>query len=135
MTPSIAVPGFSECRVRFLPTRQTKWFSPFRTFLERQVELLDNLVYTRPDGSLCVIPKGTVSDGPSFPVFLAWLCPSRLRVMEAGIYHDHLCRILKKDIAWADGEFRQALVSQGVPRHVAYRCYLGLRLAAYIHYR
>ena len=137
-------PSFSACCVRFLdvdenPPRNSwgKWWLGWilRTFLERKVELTESLHYTRPDNSVTTIPKGTQSDGPSFPVLLAWLLPSRLRVMESGIYHDYLGRILNEPMAWADGEFRQALRSQGMGYSMALICYLGLRVAALFRLR
>lgn len=128
-------PSFSACCVQFLDAPPVRWFSPWRTFLTRRVELLEALHYTRPDDSVCTIPKGTTSDGPSFPVILAWFLPSRLQVMESGIYHDYLGRVLGEPMAWADGEFRQALRSQGISYKMALLCYLGLRVAALLHLR
>ncbi len=127
--------GFSTLKVEFLPVEPVKWFSPFRAFLKRKVRLMEDLAYVRPDGTEFVVPAGTESDGPSFPVILAWMLPSRLDAMESGIYHDYLCRVCKKDKAWADSEFRQALVSQGIRRELAYRCYLGLRAACWLRIR
>lgn len=92
--------------------------------------LQDPLVWERPDGSTYVIPQGTISDGPSFPLFIQPLLPSRLENMEAGILHDHLCRNKDIPLQWADAEFRQALQALGVSPLTAWLCYLGLRLAA-----
>ena len=132
---AVVTPSFSPLCVRFLDAPRVRWFSPWRTFLKRRVELTEALHYTRPDSSVVTIPKGVQSDGPSFPVILAWLLPSRLQVMESGIYHDYLGRILNEPMAWADGEFRQALRSQGISYKMALICYLGLRVAALFRLR
>ena len=128
-------PGFSPLIVRFYPSPAPRWFSPWRTFLTRTVLLEVPLTYTRPDGTICTIPAGFASDGPSFPVFLDWLLPSRFDAMESGIYHDYLCRVRNYALSWVDGEFREALHSQGISPTMASLCYLGLRFAAYFHLR
>ena len=121
---------FSKCTVSYLPIRPDgRWFFlPFRTFLSRKVILESPLTFTRPDGSSHTVPAGTVSDGPSVPLVLAPLLPSRQRIMESGIYHDDLSR--KYDLAWADAEFRLALKAQAIPPFYALLMYLGLRVVS-----
>jgi len=136
MSGTIINPGFGTCEFKLLDMPSPRsWFSPWRAYLDRRVELIKELVYTRPDGTQCVIPAGFTSDGPSFPVLCAWFLPSRLRVLESGIYHDYLCRVLKHKVSWCDAEFREALHSQGIGYRVALECYLGLRAASYLHLR
>ena len=121
--------GFSPLKVEFAPTEKSQaWFSPLRVFLPRRARLLEDLVWTRPDGSTYVVLKGTLSDGPSIPVVFQPLLPSRLLTMESGFLHDDYC-VKGLDLAWADSEFRVALKSQGVPAFYAYVMYLALRFA------
>ena len=122
---------FSKCTVSYLPIRPggRRFFLPCRTFLTRKVILESPLTFTRPDGSHHTVPAGFVSDGPSVPLLLAPLLPSRQRIMESGIYHDDLCR-KKHDLAWADGEFRLALKAQSIHPCYALVMYLALRVVS-----
>ena len=83
--------SFSPCRVEFLPPlrkRKRSLYSPCRTFLPRRMRLLVDLVWTRPDGTEYVIPAGSITDGPSIPLWLQPFLPDRGETFEAGALHD-----------------------------------------------
>lgn len=123
-------PGrFTEARLTLLPTVKAGWFVPWRVFLPRRFKLLTELAWIRPDGTWVTIPRGTESDGASVPLIFAAFMPSHLDTLEAGILHDYLCSQCY-DLAWADGEFRQALKALGIHPLYAYAMYLALRLAS-----
>jgi hypothetical protein len=94
------------------------------------MRLLVDLVWTRPDGTEYVIPAGSITDGPSIPLWLQPFLPDRGETFEAGALHDYLCSDPEIPLSWADAEFRQALRACGVSAIYAYVCYVGLRLAA-----
>ena len=122
---------FSGCELRLLDPRLSTacWYAPWRTFLQRRVILTSDLTWHRPDGSTHRIPAGESSDGASVPVWAMPFLPSRFDTLEAGIYHDHLCRA-GHDLQWCDAEFRQALKALGVSATYSWLMYMGLRLAS-----
>lgn len=117
---------FSSLHVTLEPPNKKKRYSPWRVFLCRKAILTEKLVFTRPDGSSFTVPEGVHSDGSSIPVILQPFLPSRLDTMEAGIYHDYLCRQGYPQ-QWCDQEYRSALLALNVPRFYSYILYLALR--------
>lgn len=121
---------FTTLVVLYQPVKVSEsYFLPTRVFLNREQVLVESLVFRRPDDSQYIIPKGTLSDGPSFPLLLSPFLPARSRVMEAGFYHDHLCRSCY-DLAWCDSEFMLSLKALKINPFYAYLCYLSLRIAS-----
>ncbi len=129
LPPETFTPGFSALRVEFLPVRRQAWYSPTRTFLDRRVMLIEPLTWISPVGQVYEIEAGFESDGPSYPMLVAPMMPSRIRTMESGIFHDWVCR-RTGDLPLADSLFRSALKTQLIQEPYAYMGYAGLRLAS-----
>lgn len=85
-----------------------------------------------------IVPQGFETDFASVPRLpvIFWSLGDRGDL--AGVVHDYLydkeCPI-KIERKTADKVLKEALISQGVPRWMAYTMYLGVRIGAKSHFR
>jgi len=117
---SIGFPGGPDVDVREVDDRHWSVLRPFEYQAERER-------YT--------VPKGERTDFASVPRPLVWFIPTYGRYTKAAILHDYLCRLVREgkfDRRDADGIFRQAMRSSGVPFLRRWIMWAGVRWGALI---
>ena len=88
-----------------------------------------SLRYRSSDPETFTVPEGFKTDLASIPRFALWLIPVNGRHRKAAILHDYLYRIGFKGYK-ADAIFREAALSDNVPRWQVFVMYKALRIAA-----